>query len=154
MVLNLLNVAEAIAALDVTGLEIRDINEIPAEVGLRSPAVLVPLPAYITDFTMERDSYGGGSTAKMTVGYTLNYRLLYAPIGTDRVLTLAIFMDLTEMIGLILDAVLAIDVLDSDFSEVVDIVPLSVINMGIVNDPADRAFYGCDFAFRVSEFVN
>jgi hypothetical protein len=147
-------VTESISNLSVTGLVIKDTDEIPAEVGLRKPAVLIPLPDIITDFSMVRDSFGGGSTAKMTVTYVVNYRLLYEPIGENRAKTIKAFDGLKKMIGLILDAVLAIEVFNDDHTEIVDIVPVTVRNMGIVNDPADRAFYGADFQFMVSEFVN
>ena len=147
-------VCQAISELVIPGLNLKDINAIPAEVGLRSPSVLLPLPNIVTDFSLVRDSYGGGSTAKMTSTYTLNYRLLYQAVGTSTGLTLPAFLGMTEMIVKILDKVIALDVLDADHDEVVDIVPVSVLNMGIVNDPSDRAFFGCDFAFMVTEFIN
>jgi len=152
--LNIRNVAKAIAALNVAGLEIKDINEIPAELGVRSPSVLLPLPDFISDFSMVRDSFGGGTTAAMTITYTLGYRLLYKPIGTANAMTLTMFLGLTEMIGLIWDKILALDVLDAAHDEVVDVVPVSIYNMGLVNDPSDRVFYGCDMTFMVTEFVN
>ena len=147
-------VCQAISELVIPGLNLKDINAIPAEVGLRSPSVLLPLPNIVTDFSLVRDSYGGGTTAKMTSTYTLNYRLLYQAVGTSTGLTLTAFLGMTEMIVKILDKVIALDVLDADYDEVVDVVPVSVLNMGIVNDPSDRAFYGCDFAFMVTEFIN
>jgi len=147
-------VCQAISELVIPGLNLKDINNIPAEVGLRSPSVLIPLPNIVTDFSLMRDSYGGGSSAKMTATYSLNYRLLYEAVGTSGGLTLTAFLGLTEMVVKILDKIIALDVLDSDHDEVVDVVPVSVINMGIVNDPSDRAFYGCDFAFMVTEFIN
>jgi hypothetical protein len=154
MSIQLATVAATIAELEVTGLIIKDADEIPTEVGLRKPAVMIPLPNIVTDFSMERDSFGGGSTAKMTVTYYMNYRLLYEPVGENRAKTLKVFDGLMKMIGLILDAVLVIDVFNDDHTEVIDIVPMNVTNMGIVNDPADRSFYGADFQFKIEEFVN
>lgn len=154
MTLNLQQVAHTLAALDIAGLDIMDLHEIPAAAGVRGPAILIPLPAFVTDFSMERNSFGGGSTAKMTVTYTLHYRLLYKSIGEGRVMTLEVFDGLTGMIGLILDRVLLIDVFDTGYTEVVDVIPLGVTNMGIINDPSDLSFYGCDFAFQIMEFVN
>ncbi len=151
MSLQLATVAETIAALEVDGLEIRDIDDIPAEAGLRG-ALLIPLPAYVTDFTMTRVSFGGGA-AKIDVTYTLNYRLLYAAIGTDRALNLSVWGGMVEMVAAIWDAFIAIGVFDDEHTEVVDVTPLAPANMGIVNDPSDRAFYGCDLAFQVTEFA-
>jgi len=152
MTLNLRNVADAFAALSVSGLTIKELDGIPSEVGVRS-SLLIPLPNYLTDGEVERDSFGA-SKAAMTVSYTINYRLCYQPVGTTRVMTLDVFQGLVQMVGLIWDAVLAIDVFIAAHSEVVDIIPVSISNMGIVNDPADMPFYGCDLAFRVQEFVN
>ena len=151
MALQLATVAATIAELEVDGLEIRDIDDIPAEAGLRG-ALLIPLPNYVTDFVMTRVSFGGAA-AKMDVTYTLNYRLLFAAIGTDRALNLSVWGGMIEMVAAIWDAFLDIGVFDADHDEVVDVVPLAPSNMGIVNDPSDRAFYGCDLAFQVTEFV-
>jgi len=151
MTLELLTVAETIAALEVDGLIIRDIDDIPAEVGLRQ-SLLIPKPDYVTDFVMERVSYGGAS-ALIDVTYTLNYRLLYQPIGAERALTLTVWSGLVDMVARIWDAFLAIGVFQPDHDEIVEVVPLAPFNMGIVNDPSDRAFYGCDLAFQVHEFA-
>ena len=153
MTLHFAEVTDAIASLDVEGLRIKDADEIPAQVGVRD-SMLIPMPNIISDFSMERESFGGGSTAAMTVTYTVNYRLCFQPVTTSRVMTLGVFSDLMVMVGLILDAVLVIDVFISDYDTVVDIVPITVANMGIVNDPADNAFYGCDLSFRVQEQIN
>lgn len=154
MSLQLATVAETIASIEIPKLVIKDVDEIPTEVGLRKPSVMIPLPNIVTDFSMERESFGGGSYAKMTVYYNMNYRLLYEPVGENRAKTLKVFDGLLKMIGLILDAVLEIDVFNTTHTEIVDIVPVSVTNMGIVNDPADRSFYGADLQFMVTEFVN
>jgi hypothetical protein len=154
MSIQLATVAETISNIAVAGLVIKDSDEIPAEVGVRKPAVMIPMPNIVTDFSMVRDSFGGGSTAKMTVSYNMNYRLLYEPVGLNQGKTLKVFDGLMKMIGLILDAVLVIDVFNATHTEIIDIVPVSVTNMGIVNDPSDRSFYGADFQFMVTEFVN
>ena len=151
MSLQLLAVAETIAALEVDGLIIRDIDDIPVEVGIRQ-ALLIPHPNYISDFVAERVSFGGAS-ALMDVTYTLNYRLCYQPVGTERAMTITVWGGLIDMVARIWDAFLAIGVFVTDHNEVVDVIPLAPYNMGIVNDPADRAFYGCDLAFQISEQV-
>ena len=147
MALAIATVVDNISKLSVSGLVIKDMDEIPGSVDARQPT-LIPLPDFLTDYAMERDSFGGGSTAKMTVNYTLNYRLCYAPVGAGR--PLEWFDNMVSMVGLIMDAVMAVDTLGGT----VDIVPAGVRNMGIVNDPGDAGFYGCDLAFKVEEFVN
>ena len=149
MALATATIANSIAGLSVSGVTIKDIDEIPTAVDPRQPTIL-PLPDYMTDFDVERDSFGGGSTAKMTVSYTLNYRLCYKPVGSGRGNTIEYYDNLIAACTAFLDAVLAIETL----SGLIDILPVGITNLGIVNDPADNSFYGCDIALRVMEFVN
>lgn len=148
MALALTTVPDSIAGLSVSGLVIKDINEIPAAVDPRQPTLL-PLPDYLTGFSVVRDSFGDGA-AKMTVTYNVNYRLCYAPLGDGRTATLEQQSGLVAMVGLILDAVLAVTTLNG----LIDILPAQVVGMGAVNDPSDRPFWGCDISFQVMEFVN
>jgi hypothetical protein len=149
MSLAITTITDSISKLSVSGLVIKDIDEIPVGVDARQPT-LIPLPDFVTNFVMIRDSFGGGTTAKMTVSYTLGYRLLYKPVGAGR--ELEYYDNLVSMAGLIMDAILAIDTLTG----LVDIEPEAngIINMGVVNDPAGNAFLGCDIRMRVKEFVN
>jgi len=149
MALALATVTNSIAALSVTGLTIKDLDEIPARADGRQ-ATLIALPSFVTAFAMERDSFGGGSEAKMTVSYTLNYRLLYAPEGQGRAGTLENYDNMVALVMAFWDEVMAID----EFSGAVDIVPAGISNMGLVNDPADNQWIGCDIALRCIEFVN
>ena len=149
MALALATVTNSIAALSVTGLTIKDLDEIPAKADPRQ-ATLLALPAFVTAFEMVRDSFGGGSEAKMSASYTLNYRLLYAPAGQGRAGTLENYDNMVALVTAFLDAAMAID----ELTGAVDIVPAGITNMGLVNDPADNQWIGCDIALRVLEFVN
>jgi hypothetical protein len=148
MALAIATVANSIAALSVSGVTIKDVDEIPSEVDTRS-SMIIPLPNYATDWTFSRDSFGAGS-ALQTVSYTLNYRLCYKLAGTGRVVTIEHYDGIIDKAALFLDAVMAIDTLTG----AVDIVPYGITNMGIVNDPAEIEWLGCDLAVRVTEFVN
>ena len=151
MSLQIATVVSNIAALTVANVDILDTDKTPTAVTTRAnTSILMPLPAFITEPRMERDSFGGGSVAKMTMEYRLNYRFFLAPCSTYRNNTLAWLPDLVERVAAILDEVLAIDTLGG----CVDIVPGDVTNMGVVNDPSDVAFYGCDMQFIVTEFIN
>lgn len=149
MSLQIETVVSSIAELQVQDLQILRVDNVPATSSGREK-YLIPLPNFITDFEAVRDSFGGGSTALQTVMYTLNYRLLYAPAGAGRGDVLEWVSGLTLMVGYIFDAILAVDVLEG----AVDITPAGITNMGLVNAPDDRSFYGCDIAVRVTEFVN
>lgn len=151
MALAIATVTNSIASLSVSGVSIKDIHDIPpAALPLRTP-VLFPDPLnFVSSFSMERNSYGGGSTAKMTVTYTLNYTFCFTPIGDGRNAGLDHYDEMVAKAALILDAILAIDTL----SGAIDITPQSVVEFGPVPDPAGFMHLGCRLALTVQEFVN
>ena len=150
MAIALATVTKSISNLQVSGLIIKDIGTIPVEVGSRSP-MLIPAYPLVTDITLERDSFGGGSTAKMTLSYTLNYIFCYVPIGAGRVSVLEYYDDMVSMATAILDAVIAIDTFDGG----IDIQPLPLTAIGVtVADPAGNEYLGANYGFRVMEFIN
>ena len=150
MALALVTVADSIAGLTVTGVSIKDVDQIPPAADLLRTPVLFPEPLnFVTDFQMVRDSFGPGSTAKMTVTYTLNYTFCYCPIGQGRT-GLDVYDDMTGKVAAIWDAVLAIGALTG----CVDLVPAGVSEFGPVPDPSGNMYLGCRLAFQVTEFVN
>jgi hypothetical protein len=149
MAVQIATVAKSISEIDVANLAIKDTKDIPVYVSPRG-AVLLPKPDFLTDVELIRDSTGEGDWALQTLRYTLNYRLCYAPIGAYRNNVLAWVSDVTVMAGYVIDAV----ILNDTITGCVDIRPRDVINMGIVNDPSEKEYYGCDFQFEVMEFVN
>ena len=149
MALATITICNSIQGLTIAGVKVLDLDEISPEVVRQTP-VLFPEPLeFITDFSMERDSFGGGSVAKMTVTYNLHYTFCYAPIGSGR-MGLDIYSGMIEAAMSILDAVLAIDTMDG----LIDIIPLAPVEFGPVPDPAGNQYLGCRFAFQVMEFVN
>lgn len=148
MALQIAAVANSIAALSVSGVTLKDVDEIPASVEGYTPTIL-PLPDFVTDFVVERDSFGGGSALR-TVSYILHYRFCYKPIGAGSQETIEYYDEMIDKVALWFDAVMAIDTLTG----AVDIEPAGVTNMGIVNDPAENEFIGCDLAVKITEFVN
>jgi len=149
MALEIAQICTSIAGLDVAGVTIADLDQIPEQVTSRKPMIFPRPDGFVSNFIMERNSFGGGSTAKMTVTYTLNYRLCYAPIGEGRGV-FDIYPNMVEKAFLFLDAVLAIDTLTG----LEDITPGDVIDFGPVTDPAGNLFHGCDILINIMEFVN
>lgn len=149
MSLQISTICESISALDVDGVRIMDIDQIPENSDPRK-AIIFPKPdGFITGFTVVRDSFGGGSTAKMTATYSLNYRLCYAPIGAGRGL-FEVYDDMVAKAFLFLDAVIAVNTMTG----LIDIQVQNAINFGAVNDPVGNMFHGCDFVLLVTEFIN
>lgn len=149
MALQIVTVTNSIGSLSVSGVKMLDLDEIPPSGAIRAPAMFPEPLNFITEFELERNSFGGGSQALFTVRYNLNYTFIYAPIGTGRT-GLDLYDEVVSRAAAILDAVIAINT----FSGGVNIEPVEVLEFGPVPDPAGNQFLGCRMAFRVTEFVN
>ena len=147
MALQIVTVTDSIAALTVAGLRILDM-EIPADATRQTPCLFPEPLNFMTDFVMVRDSFGGGSSALMTVTYQLHYTFLFAPIGAGRT-GLDMYSPMTAMVAAVFDAVMAIDTLTG----AIDIQPLAATEFGPVPDPAGNQYLGCRLAFSITEFV-
>ena len=150
MTLSFTTISNTIAALSIAGLTIKDIDEVPAK-GDRVP-ILFALDNFITNFVLVDKVLGVPSTRSMTVTYTMNYRLLFAKVGEGRTNILEAYNGLSAMVGLILDAILAMDTTTG----VEDLVPgtPAITNLGQVLAQDALIYYGCDFHFDCTEFVN
>lgn len=150
MALSTTDIASWIAQLEVEGLTIKDLDEFPDEVNtIRDGPLLIPAPRFKTDISIIRDSFGSGSVAKTTVYYTLNYRMLYAELGTDRKMS-DVYQNMVALTDLFTDTIIANDY--NDYA--VDLYITSISAFGVVLDPSDNPFYGVDIAIRVKEFEN
>lgn len=149
MAMEIATIIDSISALSVEGLKICDVNEIPEAADMRQPMIYPKPDGFVTQFVLTRDSFGGGSVAKMHVTYNLTYRLCYAPVSSGR----GLFETYPAMVACayrFLDAVIAIDTLTG----LEDIYPGDVLNFGPVSDPAGNYFHGCDIVLAVEEFIN
>ena len=150
MTLSFTTISNTIAALSITGLTIQDIDEVTAP-GDRVP-ILMPLDNFIPNFSLVDMVLGAASVRPMTVTYTMNYRLLYVKVGAGYSNILEAYNAISAMVGLILDAILAMDTTTG----VEDLVPgtPAITNFGQVLAPDALIYYGCDFHFDCTEFVN
>jgi len=148
MAIALVTIADSISGLSVSGVTIKDINQVPNEVLERDVPMIIPRPdGFVTNFKPERVTLGSGAGAKWNVTYDLTYRLLYAKVGTGRGL-----FDLYS--GLCATAMLFVDaIMDNDaLTGTVDIQLSNISDFGPVVDPSGQTFHGCDFVFTVLEF--
>lgn len=150
MTLSFTTISNTIAALSITGLTIKDIDEVPTS-GDRVP-ILIPLDNFVSNLSVVDVVLGVPSTRPMTVVYTLNYRLLHSKVGEGYSNILEAYNGIAAMTGLILDAILAMDTTTG----VEDLVPgtPAITNFGQVMAPDALIYYGCDFHFDCTEFVN
>ena len=150
MSLSAATIADSISKLSVSGVTIKDVDQIPNEVTQYDVPVMFPEPLnFITDFEVIRDSFGADSLAKKTAAYTLNYTFCHSLVGSGRLLS-DVYDDMVAKAELILDAIIA----NSTITGAVDIEPLNISNFGVVLDPAGHSFHGCQIQVRVMEFIN
>lgn len=149
MAISTVTVADSISKLSVSGVTIKDLDEIPNGVLSRDCPLILPAPDFIQVAEVERDTFGSGSGAKWTFSYALNYRLFYKPVGTERNIGV-IYPELVTKSMLFVDAVIAND----DLTGATDTNFGSVSGFGIVPDPDDSLFWGCDIQINITEFVN
>jgi hypothetical protein len=147
MTLAITTVFTSIASLTVAGVTIKDLGDIPPS-GERITPILFPDAEHpLSNYTDERMSYGGGSSALMDVDYDLNYIFLYSKIGGGRT-----GLDYLEgwmgKVQLIIDAVIGIDTING----AVDIRVSNVGDAITMTDPAGNNYLGCFFTFHVKEF--
>lgn len=148
MALALTTITNSIAALSVSGVTLKDIDEIPETATGLGPVIYPKPDGFVTDFTVERNSFGGGSTAKMTATYNLTYRFCHSPVGSGRFLEF--YDDMVTKAFLFLDAVIAVDVMTG----LIDLQVDDTLSFGPVMDPSGAVFHGCDIVLRVMEFIN
>ena len=151
MALQTTEIATSIAGYSVTGVTFRDLDDFDEEISHRSGdlPVFMPAPNFFTAPNIEYDSQGTGAEAAITVTYILRYRFLYEEAGSERSLG-DIFQGFVGKVTEIVDVFIANDATtDAIHLQVADI-----SNFGLVTDPADNQFHGCDFGISVMEFVN
>ena len=146
---NLVAIADALSALQVSGVNVRDIDQIPENATNIVP-VFFPIPnGFITDMVWERETFGADTVAKMNLTYVLHYRYLHAPIGSGGGL-LAVYAGLIKNLVKILQAIFA----DSNLSgEVVDVSLNGISDIGALPDPAGNPFHGVDITLKVLEYI-
>jgi len=150
MALAFATITDSIAGISVSGVTIKDIDEIPESVLVRDCPIMYPEPdGFISGLTYTRDSTGPGSTALATVTYNMTYAFLYTPVGAGRGL-FDIYDDMLTKVGLIIDAIIISD----GITGVVDLTIGDAIQFGAVPDPAGNMFIGTRLIFAIMEFVN
>ena len=146
MALALVTICNSIAALDVEGVTIKSVDQIPPDCTRLYP-VLFPEPVnFVTNFTTDRNTFGADSGGFRTVEYDLNYTFLFMPIGAGRT-GLDYYDKMLTKVALIVDEILANDTIDGAW----DIKTQGTVDFGPVPDPAGNQYLGCRLVFHVIE---
>ena len=147
--LNLANVADAISNISISGVTVKDKDQI---VGSWTPLpnVLYPKPdGWITGFSLDYKTVMQGASAPTDISYTLNYRFLGVQIG-DLSIFPAAYSELVDKLILIINAIIAIP---APYSGRVEM-KISGVEIGPRQDPAGNNFFGADFAVNIMEMQN
>jgi hypothetical protein len=138
----------AISNLQVSGLTILDVTEIPEEAIALGP-VLIPNPyGLITGSSCTHDGFG----PVWTVVFTLQYALLSDPVGAGRGLA-SVVSRAMALAFRFEDAVLAIHT-DPAFSFIDDIKIPNIGTFGPIQDPTGHQYYGANIEIEVTLYLD
>jgi hypothetical protein len=140
-------VVTAIAGLSISGVNVRDVDNIPVDASKILP-VLYPKPDdFITGLDFKRITTGGHGTAQMDLVYTLHYRYLHAPVGSG-LGVLSTYAALIDNLALIMATIFGND----DIAGAVDMELSDISNIGPLTDPAgSTTYHGVDIALKITE---
>lgn len=148
MTINVATVWDSISALSISGLTIKDIDQVSEAWEIRGATLYPNITAPLELAAPVRQSLGtvaGG--AKKDIRYTLNYTFAYAAVGSTRGIK-DIMSGMFSMLALIYNAVTESDALPGS----IDITPRISAASTVVQDPAGNQFWGLSLAFDVLEY--
>lgn len=138
-------VADSISKLSISGIVVKDINELSAS-WQSLPNVLYPRPDnFVTGVSLTQAEL---SKQKYDLRYTLNYRFLHVALGNDAVLFVA-YPTLIAKIVLIVNAIIT----NHNLTGAMDVNFGGITAIGALPDPAGNAYHGCDFAVDILEYL-
>jgi hypothetical protein len=140
-------VADSIAGLTISGVTIKDIDQIPDTARMLCP-LLIPKPDnFVTDLSVSFETFGSNGGAKINTNYTLNYVFLFCEVGGMG--AFAAFSGLVSKLSAILVAINSNDAITG----AVDVKINSIGNIGVITDPAGIEYWGLEFSLRVLEYT-
>lgn len=152
MSLSSANIAAGIAALTVTGVSIKDIDEIPQQIQPRDCPILFPHPdgwmgGASAEPSTSAATFGTPSTRMWIFNRTFQYVYLHAPVGAGRGIADQ-YPGLAAKADAISEALTTLDVSN------VDVKNVAVGTFGVLADPSGGQFYGFILTITVREKVN
>jgi hypothetical protein len=141
-------ITDSIAALSISGVTIKDINEIPQSANMLGSTLLPQPRDFVTDFKQTFRSFGSNGAAKIDFEYTLNYVYLHCPAGSG-VASFDIYEGLMRNLSAILVAFASNDAITG----LVDLQTSNIGNIGVIEDPSGNQFWGVLLPLRVLEYA-
>jgi hypothetical protein len=152
MTLSSATIATAIAALSITGVTIKDADEIPETVNARDCPLLFPSPdAWLGGANMEPSdgptTFGTATTRYWIINRSYRYVYLHEVVGATRGLKDVIGAMATKA-DAIIEALCEMDVTD------VDVQSVNTGEFGVLEDPAGKAYFGFTVTITMRERIN
>lgn len=149
MTIALITVADSISKITVSGLTIKDVNEIPTGLTQRFCPVLIPNPEnYVSNVDVAVDSFGTGTSRKMTLAYSLNYLMIHSEVGAGRTAILDAYSGMLTKACAFLDAFYALD----DLTGAVDF--HAELGAPQITDVGGVQFHSIAIRLMIKEFIN
>jgi len=145
-------ISAGIAAMTVSGVTIKDIDEIPEAVMVRDCPILFPsfdtwMGGANGEPTEGPTTFGTASTRYWIFNRTYRYIFLYKPLGSERRLR-DHFAGMVEKADAIIEALCELDIDGVDVQNVV------LGEFGVITDPSANNFYGFTLAITFRERIN
>lgn len=142
-------VADAIGNLSVSGLTLKKLDTIPAQISNRDCPILIPNPDnYLTGISFSRESFGSQAQSRSSGNYTVNYILFYAQVGANR----SLFEMEEGLIGMV-DTLYSAIIDNTDLVNI-DLLPGQLGRIGPLKYfTGSETYHACDIAFDVQYFV-
>ncbi len=139
-------VTNSIAALTITGVTIKDVDEIPESL-VMSPSVLFPdTNGFITGIRVERDEMTGQWNH---LYYTLHYRYIYCSASGGLGGLFASYSGLITKLAAVLLAFAS----DATLTGAIDNEAPEVSELGIVEDPAGDRYFGFVISLNIKQLL-
>ena len=145
---NFATVADSISKLSISGITMRDIDQVPDSAQMLCPIMFPQPDNFITNINVERVTVGSGGTAKMDMTYTLNYVFLQAEMGAG-ISAFSMYSNIVSNLAAILVKMFASD----NITGAVDLTLNSIGEIGTISDPSGNQYWGVLLSFNILEFV-
>ena len=140
-------VAASIANLTISGVTLKDIDEIPDSGAMQCPVILPQPNDFITTIQNTRVSFGSMGNEAENFEYNLNYVFLYTDSGSGQG-AFADYSGLITKLTLIINTILNNDVV----SGLVDMELESISGIGQIEDPSGNPYWGAFFTLKCLEY--
>ena len=144
---DLTTVTNSIAALSITGVIVKDSDEITDSLGMSGTALLVPRPDnFLTGLSIVRGELSG---QKLTVRYTLNYQYFLSVIGGGLGGIFSVYQGMLTNIAKIIVAFSN----DATLTGALDNGYPGFGRLGPIQDAAGNNYHGCEVSIPITQFL-